>query len=117
MDERRIDPERPHADRPFDRADGYSGQGYRPEDEAAMGVRAGTPARTLDGSDVPPDNGRRATFDQRTGEVRGAGVGAGGGQEGEDFDTSSASGGSYPVTGGEGESRTPGDLGPAHVKE
>lgn len=117
MDDRQIDPERPHADRPFNRADGYSGQDYRPADEAAIGVRGAAAVEQPDNRDIPPDNGRRAGFDQRTGEVRGAGVGAGGGQDGEDFDTASASGGSYPLTGSEGEARTPGDLGPAHVKE
>ena len=117
MDDRQIDPERPHADRPFNRAEGYSGQGYRPEDEAAIGMRELSGGQPADGRDIPPDNGRRARVDQRTGEVRGAGIGAGGGQEGEDFDTASASGGSYPVTGGEGEAGTPGDLGPAHLKE
>jgi hypothetical protein len=117
MDHRRIDPERPHTDRPFDRADGYSGQDYRPEDEAAIGLRDHARAQQADGRDIPPDNGRRAGFAQRTGEVRGAGVGAGGGQDGEDFDTASASGGTYPLTGSEGEASTPGDLGPAHFKD
>ena len=117
MDHRQIDPERPRTDSPFNRADGYSGQDYRPEDEAAIGRRNPTPPERADDRDIPPDNGRRATIDQRTGEVRGAGLGAGGGQEGEDFDTASASGGSYPLTGSEGEPSTPGDLGPAHFKE
>lgn len=117
MPDRTIDPERPHPDRPFNRLDGYSGQDYRPADEAAMGMRDGGPEPAPDDRDIPPDAGRRATIDQRTGEVRGAGVGAGGGQEGEDFDTASASGGSYPLTGSEGAAETPGDLGPAHLNE
>ena len=35
--------------------------------------------------DIPPENGRRAQV-MRSGEVRGSGVGAGGGNPGEDFD-------------------------------
>ena len=50
--------------------------------------------------DIPAENGRRARV-LRNGEVRGSGVGAGGGNPGEDFDTASASGGTYPITGGE----------------
>lgn len=113
MSDNRVDPERPHQDRPFDRADGYSGQGYRREDEAALGRQAIEPGPTRDPRDIPPDNGRRAGADARTGEVRGAGVGVGGGQAGEDFDQDPATGDGYLPTGSEGASKAPGDLGPA----
>lgn len=36
--------------------------------------------------DIPPDNGKRASVDPKTGEVHGSGVGAGGGSPGEDMD-------------------------------
>lgn len=39
------------------------------------------------GEAIPPDAGARGWIDQRTGEVHGSGVGAGGGQSGEDFDS------------------------------
>ncbi len=117
MSDAKIDPERPHAERPFDRAGGYSGQGYRPEDEAAFGRSAVEAMPGEEARDIPSDNGRRAGADPGTGEVRGSGVGAGGGQDGEDFDTAAASGGTYQLTGGEGLDKTPGDLGPAHLKE
>jgi hypothetical protein len=48
---------------------------------------------------IPPDNGRRASFKRSTGEVRGSGVGAGGGASGEDFSSDSAAGDGYPFTG------------------
>ena len=38
------------------------------------------------GEAIPPEAGARAWVDQRTGEVHGAGSGAGGGQPGEDYD-------------------------------
>lgn len=102
MTDRPIDPERPR-DRPFDRPDGVFGQGYRREDEEAIGrENADPPAPSgTDHPDLGPDNGRRASIDPRTGEVHGAGVGAGGGQPGEDFDSDAASGDGYPLTGGE----------------
>lgn len=110
-----IDPERPRDANAFDRPTGYSGQGYTREREAAEGRRHADPAFAPDpdGRDLPPDNGARASLDARTGEVHGAGVGAGGGQDGEDLDTSSAAGDGYPLTGGEGSDKTPGDLGPS----
>ena len=92
-------------DTPFNRADGYSGQDYRREDEAALGRRpVDQPAPD---ADIPPDNGRRAGVDPATGEVRGAG----GGQPGEDLDGDAATGDGYPLTGGEGADKRPGDLG------
>ena len=52
--------------------------------------------------DIPPENGKRATIDPRTGEVRGSGMGAGGRQRGEDFDPDSASGDGPPPAAGAG---------------
>ena len=49
--------------------------------------------------DIPPDNGRRASIDPETGEVRGSGVGAGGGALGEDFSDDAAAGGGGPEPG------------------
>ncbi len=46
----------------------------------------------VDTRDIPPENGKRASIDRRTGEVHGSGVGAGGGSPGEDFDSDTASG-------------------------
>ena len=43
-------------------------------------------------ADIPPDNGRRAFFDKKTGAVHGSGTGAGGDNPGEDFDNDSATG-------------------------
>lgn len=83
----------------FNRGDGYSGQDYTKDREAAEGEKlpAGTvAARPADASppteDLPPDAGRRASFDPQTGEVHGSGAGAGGGNPGEDFDSDSAAG-------------------------
>ena len=83
---------------------GYSGQEYDANDfaidralrKSAEG-EASTPA--VDGSPSPPDNGRRASFDQRTGAVRGSGAGAGGGNPGEDFASDPAAGDGFPFTG------------------
>ena len=99
-----VDPERLRGVNAFDQADGYSGQDYTLGREIAEGARAAdaaTPA-DVDGRDLPPDAGRRAQVDPATGAVHGSGAGAGGGNPGEDFDTASASGGTYPITGGEG---------------
>jgi len=52
-----------------------------------------------DRRDLPPDNGKRASIDPVTGEVHGAGSGAGGGNAGEDFDSDPATGSGYPQTG------------------
>jgi hypothetical protein len=41
---------------------------------------------------IPPENGKRASFDEATGAVHGSGSGAGGGNPGEDFDSDSAAG-------------------------
>lgn len=111
-----IDPERSRAETPFDRAEGFSGQDYRREDEAALD-RSRDAARGERHPDLPPDNGRRTGIDPKTGEVHGAGVGAGGGQAGEDLDQDAANGDGYPLTGGEGGDGARGDLGPPHFKE
>ena len=93
----KIDPERGAGKNPFDSASGYSGQEHTPEREQALG-RANPSGHPLNGdpmvgergavdaSDTPPDAGRRASFDPKTGEVHGSGSGAGGGHEGEDYD-------------------------------
>lgn len=49
--------------------------------------------------DLPPDAGRRASFDPKTGEVHGSGAGAGGGNPGEDYDSDPAAGDGFPQTG------------------
>lgn len=43
-------------------------------------------------ANIPPENGKRASIDPRTGEVHGSGAGAGGGNPGEDYDSDSAAG-------------------------
>ena len=45
------------------------------------------------GEDIPPDAGRRAYVDEKTGEVHGSGVGAGGGNPTEDYDGDTPGGG------------------------
>ncbi|HEU0043725.1 hypothetical protein [Sphingomonas sp.] len=104
MSDQPVDPERPRGTKPFDGDDGYSGQDYSVAEEvAAQRAGASAPSRVIeDGRDLPPDAGRRPDIDAATGEVHGSGSGAGGGNPGEDFDSSSPSGDSYPVTGGEG---------------
>ena len=117
-DHARIDPERPRQGNAFDQPDGYSGQDYARAREQADGDAARPPAFAGEQeADLPPDNGARASVDPTTGEVRGSGVGAGGGQGGEDLDSSSASGDSYQLTGGEGTDKTPGPLGPPPTAE
>ncbi len=49
--------------------------------------------------DIPPENGKRASIDSKTGAVHGSGVGAGGGSPGEDFDNDSATGNAPLPTG------------------
>jgi hypothetical protein len=122
----KVDPERDPSANPFDRPDGHYGQDYHVDHEAALGAqfpsgtvaaRPGDPAPPHDPA-IPPDNGRRASFDPQTGEVHGSGAGAGGGNPGEDFDSDSATGDGYPVTGGEGRPKgADADLGPGHVSE
>lgn len=52
---------------------------------------------------LPPDNGVRAWVDEKTGEVRGSGVGVGGGSAGEDMSSDSASADGPPENGIEPE--------------
>lgn len=55
--------------------------------------------RTSHSDNLPPENGKRASIDSKTGAVHGSGVGAGGGSPGEDFDNDSAAGdGTLPTT-------------------
>lgn len=103
-----TDPIDPQRDRKpaFDRDRGKTGQEYTLEDERKLGAEmpAGSVAPTAskiarDDAPVPPDNGRRASFDPVTGEVRGSGAGAGGGNAGEDLDEDRAGGDGAPLTG------------------
>ncbi|MFN3434148.1 MAG: hypothetical protein ACK4ZY_07080 [Sphingomonas sp.] len=120
-----VDPGRDRDGNPFDAATGLYGQEYHRDREAALGRQA--PSGTVaarpgeprpDDPDLPPDAGRRASFDPATGEVQGSGSGAGGGNPGEDFDSDAANGDGYPITGSEGiPKRAPTDLGPPHFKE
>ncbi len=80
---------------PFDRDSGYSGQGYTRNDEDAMGraepagcvtTNAPAPGEGHTETSLPADNGRRASVDPKTGEVRGSGAGAGGGNRGDEID-------------------------------
>lgn len=83
---------------------GYSGQEYDGDDFAsdrAFKKSAEGPKRPPVAADdrFPPENGRRAFFDERTGEVHGSGAGAGGGNSGEDFASDPAAGDGFPRTG------------------
>lgn len=106
----KVDPERNPAGNPFDADEGFYGLDYNKDREAALGEQqpSGTvSARPTDDGPprdpaLPPENGRRASFDPATGAVHGSGSGAGGGNPGEDFDSDAAGGYGYPVTGGEG---------------
>lgn len=118
MSNQPVDPEHPRNSNAFDQPTGYSGQDYSAQREREEGRRHADPAFRPEpaGPDLPPDNGQRATIDPRTGEVHGAGSGAGGGNPGEDLGEYSPSGDLYPITGGEGTDHTPGDLGPKNDK-
>jgi hypothetical protein len=83
---------------------GYSGQEFDAENFAAdRALKEGAKGQkhfTKPADDrFPPENGRRAFFDERTGEVHGSGAGAGGGNPGEDFASDPAAGDGYPQTG------------------
>lgn len=116
-----VDPERQQPESAFDSDRGISDLGYSLEHEQAEGRRhpsgevnradEAPGSNAAPGEDIPPDNGRRASFDPQTGEVRGSGAGAGGGNPGEDFDSDSASGDGYPLTGSEGRGVQPRDAG------
>jgi hypothetical protein len=85
---------------------GYSGHEYDANDHAidkalhAATAHSGDADAANDEEAIPPDNGKRAFFERATGEVRGSGVGTGGGAEGEDLASDSAAGDGYPITGG-----------------
>lgn len=90
----------------FDKDEGKFGQGYTLDDERKLARDMPTGSVAAQESTVreedpllPPDNGRRASFDPVTGEVRGSGVGAGGGAAGEDMDEDRAGGDGTPATG------------------
>jgi len=91
----------------FDTPEGYSGQDYHRDREAAEGAKlpSGTVAARPHGAppahdkDLPPDAGHRASFDPDTGEVHGSGMGAGGGNPGEDYASDAAAGDGFPQTG------------------
>ena len=100
-----VDPERDISSNPFDNPDGYFGQDYSPEREAEMGRQNPSghpltgdhsavtqPSEDPHSRDIPPENGRRAWSDPETGEVHGSGSGAGGGNDGEDFDDATPEG-------------------------
>ncbi|MEG3163410.1 hypothetical protein U1701_02270 [Sphingomonas sp. PB2P19] len=83
---------------------GYSGQEYDSQSKAparyvevgaSRGDRPADPAaaNAQPGQDIPPDAGRRAYIDEKTGEVHGSGVGAGGGTGTEDYDHDTSGGG------------------------
>jgi len=121
-----VDPGHDADGNPFDSDKGLFGQEYSITREQALGhdLPSGTVAAKPDARQAPNDpaipseNGRRASFDPRTGAVHGSGSSAGGGNPGEDFDSDSASGDGYPIDGSEGRaSRAPTDLGPPHFNE
>ncbi|MBB3475321.1 hypothetical protein [Sphingomonas sp. BK345] len=95
-----------HRQPAFDKDEGTFGQGYSREDERRLGEQmpAGSVAPSesrVDTADpaLPPENGRRASFDPATGEVHGSGSGAGGGNPGEDFEEDRSGGDGLPLTG------------------
>jgi len=77
----------------FGKGDGYSGDEYDSVDHAAerhlqnrdRAPQAGE-GEPADGRDIPPEAGKRAYIDNKTGEVHGSGSSAGGGNPGEDID-------------------------------
>jgi len=77
----------------FGQGKGYSGDEYDSSDHAAerhLQHRDGAPkagdGEQADGRDIPPEAGKRAYIDNKTGEVHGSGSSAGGGNPGEDID-------------------------------
>jgi hypothetical protein len=107
--DQRAKPEPNASPNAFDVATGYSGQDYHLNREQAEGRRhpsgevnpqAAPRALDDDGSQtLPPENGKRAYFDPKTGAVHGSGCGAGGGNPGEDFASDPQAGSGYPKTG------------------
>jgi len=77
----------------FGQGKGYSGDEYDSGNHAAerhLQHRDGAPkagaGEPADGRDIPPETGKRAHIDNKTGEVHGSGSSAGGGNPGEDID-------------------------------
>lgn len=77
----------------FGKGEGYSGDEYDSADHAAErylqnrdGAHNASADEPADGRDIPPEAGKRAYIDNKTGEVHGSGSGAGGGNAGEDID-------------------------------
>ena len=107
-----VDHERDRAPRAFNSGGGYSGQDYNRRDEAAFGAKhpsgeatswtAGPadPGATHGTRDLPPEVGKRAWSDPKTGEVHGSGTGDGSGSPGENYDD--GVGDSDSVSGGPG---------------
>ncbi|TCP34256.1 hypothetical protein [Sphingomonas sp. BK235] len=100
-----VDPERRRKPA-FDKETGKFGQGYTREDEQRLGAEmpsgsVAPRASRIEADDpaLPPDNGRRASFDPATGAVHGSGAGAGGGNPGEDLEEDRAGGDGQPLTG------------------
>lgn len=92
-----VDPERPHAEKRFNRDEGYSGQdaGIRDEQRLAEENPSGTvAARPQDTGDGPS---QRASLDPATGATRGSGAGPT-----EEFDTDDPTIDSGKDGGGEG---------------
>ena len=86
----KVDPGRNSEGNPFDADDGFYGLDYNTDREAELGrqMPSGTvAARPTDAGppqdpEMPPENGRRAYFDPKTGAVHGSGSSAGGGNPG-----------------------------------
>lgn len=87
----------------------YSGQEYDSHDKhspryvAVAGDHANKPddpatPNHAPGEQIPPEAGRRAYVDEKTGEVHGSGAGAGGGSPNEDFDDTAGGGGEVRTT-------------------
>ena len=92
-----VDPERDHREKPFNRADGFSGHDEHVRDEELKRGEApsGTvAARPQDAGDGP---GSRASFDPATGATRGSGAGPT-----EEFDTDDPTMGAGKKGGAEG---------------
>lgn len=77
----------------FGKGEGYSGDEYDSGNHAAErhlqnrdGAQDAGADEPADGRDIPPEAGKRAYIDNKTGEVHGSGSGAGGGNAGEDID-------------------------------
>jgi hypothetical protein len=86
----------------FDKDTGKTGQGYTLDEERKLGeeLPAGSvAARPSQLDDAQGDAGRRASFDPKTGAVRGSGAGAGGGHDGENPGDDRAGGSGTPLTG------------------